>query len=412
MSESASKQASQRADGSLRKEVRVRKGYVPPAEDIQEELLRKKPRTEEQDEVDTNETKAEDVTTTSSSSITCWDEYLHAFGSSEIRKCRECTVHACSVGSNAVNEDSYAIGEENVFAVFDGHGGPECSRWMARHVISEFDKICPRNGTKKPKEKETEKQEMKKNLKTLFARLDDTYMSNYGAQNPFCGSCGLLCHVSGGSIWSANVGDSRAVVVRRAENGVLKAIRITSDQNTSCARECEKVCKRSGDFYAIRLHKDDELAQKADPTLDCKKRVAGTLMVTRALGDGFLKDPKLCPDSMKDNMPYITSKPQVRETVRGSSDSFLIIASDGVWDILDDNDVALEVMNAYKSSGDSKKDHSQPVETNLAVAVAKAVIQEMMTRRYVMLAELSQMKATERRHYIDDVTVLVVDLKS
>ena len=121
--------------------MRVRKGYVPPAEDIQEELLRKKLRTEEQDEVDTNETKAEDVTTTSSSSsITCWDEYLHAFGSSEIRKCRECTVHACSVGSNAVNEDSYAIGEENVFAVFDGHGGPECSRWMARHVISEFDK--------------------------------------------------------------------------------------------------------------------------------------------------------------------------------------------------------------------------------------------------------------------------------
>ena len=179
-------------------------------------------------------------------------------------------------------------------------------------------------------------------------------------------------------------------------------------------------------------------------------------MVTRALGDGFLKDPKLCPDSMKDNMPYITSKPKVRETVRGSNDSFLIIASDGVWDILDDNDVALEVMNAYKSSGcslnvltrsltckhrDSKKHHSQPAQTNLAVAVAKAVIQEMMTRRYVMvfllafsshsprillslssrssrlshlwqLAELSQMKATERRHYIDDVTVLVVDLKS
>ena len=46
------------------------------------------------------------------------------------------------------------------------------------------------SSTKKPKEKEAEKQEMKKNLKTLFARLDDTYMSNDGAQKPFCGSCG------------------------------------------------------------------------------------------------------------------------------------------------------------------------------------------------------------------------------
>eukprot|EP00960_Hanusia_phi_P062704 765235-Hanusia_phi.AAC.3 len=365
-SEDSSAKTSQRADGSLRKEVRVRKGYVPPSEDVEVELSREYKK--HKPDIDEQQTDSEDTKTTENATnytISSWDEYFQAFGSSEIRKCRQYVVHACSVGSNAVNEDSYAIGEDSVFAVFDGHGGPDCSRWMANNVIPEFDKNCPLKGsgndldsieemffssTKKPKEKEAEKKETRRFLKKLFAHLDTRYMSTTGSQNPFCGSCGL--------------------------------------------------------------HKDDELAQKADPSLDCKKRVAGTLMVTRALGDGFLKDPNVCPDNMKDNMPYITSKPKVKEIVKDYNDSFLVIASDGVWDILDDNDVALEIMNACKSVRESKKTDSGGEPTNLATAVAKAVIQEMMTRRYVLLAELSQMKASERRHYIDDVTVLVVDLRA
>ena len=50
-------------------------------------------------------------------------------------------------------------------------------------------------------------------------------------------------------------------------------------------------------------------------------RVEGVLAVTRAVGDRRLKK-------------YITAQPEVRTRRLQSGDEFLILASDGVWDVL------------------------------------------------------------------------------
>lgn len=55
-------------------------------------------------------------------------------------------------------------------------------------------------------------------------------------------------------------------------------------------------------------------------------RVGGTLAITRAFGDHSLK---------KDG---VTAKPFIKKHVLKSNDKFLIIASDGVWDSMEDQD--------------------------------------------------------------------------
>ena len=70
------------------------------------------------------------------------------------------------------------------------------------------------------------------------------------------------------------------------------------------------------------------------------KRVAGSLAVTRALGDAYLKTPRLSFFPYKTHTPYITARPEVncRPIVKGG-DKVLVLATDGVWERAGGEDV-------------------------------------------------------------------------
>jgi serine/threonine protein phosphatase PrpC len=78
------------------------------------------------------------------------------------------------------------------------------------------------------------------------------------------------------------------------------------------------------------------------------KRVAGSLAVTRALGDAYLKTPKLSFFPYKSHAPYITARPEVncRPLVKGG-DKVLILATDGIWERTSGDDVLRWVRNFY-----------------------------------------------------------------
>ena len=64
-------------------------------------------------------------------------------------------------------------------------------------------------------------------------------------------------------------------------------------------------------------------------------RVAGSLMSTRALGDGYLKNTDhtaLGLNPYAQYAPYISGTPEVRVRILSTADRFLIIGSDGVWE--------------------------------------------------------------------------------
>jgi serine/threonine protein phosphatase PrpC len=87
------------------------------------------------------------------------------------------------------------------------------------------------------------------------------------------------------------------------------------------------------------------LAQSLDidlpAALAMSQRVAGTLMVTRSLGDAYLKDPKYDSTGMYRGSPYIHCLPDVSAfLVDPAEEQVVVLASDGLWDFLSDDFVA------------------------------------------------------------------------
>jgi serine/threonine protein phosphatase PrpC len=78
------------------------------------------------------------------------------------------------------------------------------------------------------------------------------------------------------------------------------------------------------------------------------KRVAGSLAVTRALGDAYLKTPLLSFLPYKDHAPYISARPEVNcRPLVNDGDKVLILATDGVWERASGEDVLRWVRNFY-----------------------------------------------------------------
>ena len=79
------------------------------------------------------------------------------------------------------------------------------------------------------------------------------------------------------------------------------------------------------------------------------KRVAGSLAVTRALGDAYLKTPLLSFLPYKKFAPYISARPEVNcRTLNNDGDKVLILATDGVWERASGEDVLRWVRNFYE----------------------------------------------------------------
>ncbi len=77
------------------------------------------------------------------------------------------------------------------------------------------------------------------------------------------------------------------------------------------------------------------------------KRVDGELAVSRALGDFQFKDPDLAPEACK-----VTANPDLNIQVRHPEDQFLVLACDGIWDVMDNDEVIRSVTSYAQLLGE------------------------------------------------------------
>lgn len=124
-------------------------------------------------------------------------------------------------------------------------------------------------------------------------------------------------------LYTANVGDSRAVLCRNGQ-----AIRLSYDHKGSDLSEQQRV-KDAGGFIM-------------------NERVNGMLAITRALGDAELKE-------------YISGRPYTAETIIGPDDEFLILACDGLWDVCGDQ----QACELVRSCNDPQRAATRLVEYGL-----------------------------------------------
>ncbi|KAF0692072.1 hypothetical protein As57867_016730, partial [Aphanomyces stellatus] len=180
------------------------------------------------------------------------------------------------------------------YGVFDGHGGDGASEYCV-------DYLCA-NVTSDVAFASNPKQALTRG----FIKTDKDYIKVADRTNKDDGTTAVAALVRGNTIFVANAGDSRAILIKKSGDVVA----LSSDHKPNRPDERERVNNMGGHviFWGVW-------------------RVEGILAVSRAIGDRMLK-------------PYVIAEPEITETQRTDDDHCMVLASDGVWDVLSNAEVA------------------------------------------------------------------------
>ncbi|CAA2992370.1 probable phosphatase 2C 34 [Olea europaea subsp. europaea] len=136
-------------------------------------------------------------------------------------------------------------------------------------------------------------------------------------------------------IFIANVGDSRAVLATMSETGNLEAVQLTMDFKPNLPQEAERIIQCQGRVFC--LHDEPGVHRVWLPDEE-----SPGLAMSRAFGDYCVKDFGL------------VSVPEVTQRHITSEDQFAVLATDGVWDVIS-NEEAVEIVSSTEDRGNSAK---------------------------------------------------------
>ncbi|XP_076906464.1 putative protein phosphatase 2C 33 [Bidens hawaiensis] len=173
-------------------------------------------------------------------------------------------------------------------------------------------------------EETDKKPEIFQTLKDSFLKacnVMDRELSMYENLNCFCsGTTAVTLIKQGQHLIIGNIGDSRAVLCTRGKDDSRVPVQLTVDLKPSLPEEAERIRKCKGRVFALR--DEPEVARVWLPNHD-----SPGLAMARAFGDFCLKDFGLI------------SVPQVSYRCLTEQDEFVVLATDGVWDVLSNEEV-------------------------------------------------------------------------
>ncbi|VVB07113.1 unnamed protein product [Arabis nemorensis] len=144
----------------------------------------------------------------------------------------------------------------------------------------------------------------------------------------FCsGSTAVTILKQGSNLFMGNIGDSRAILASKDSNDSIVATQLTVDLKPDLPREAERIKRCKGRVFA--LQDEPEVPRVWLPFDD-----APGLAMARAFGDFCLKDYG------------VISIPEFTHRVLTDKDQFIVLASDGVWDVLSNEEVVDIVASA------------------------------------------------------------------
>ncbi|KAK2999051.1 hypothetical protein RJ639_024344, partial [Escallonia herrerae] len=179
---------------------------------------------------------------------------------------------------------------------------------------------------------ETEKQpELFQTLKESFLKafkVMDRELRMYTNIDCFCsGTTAVTMVKQGQDLVIGNVGDSRAILGTRDKDNSLIPVQLTVDLKPNLPAEAERIRKCRGRVFA--LQDEPEVARVWLPNND-----SPGLAMARAFGDFCLKDFGLI------------SVPEISYRRLTEKDEFVVLATDGIWDVLTNKEVVDIVASA------------------------------------------------------------------
>lgn len=156
----------------------------------------------------------------------------------------------------------------------------------------------------------------------------------------YCGAVCLCALVIDNKLYTANIGDCRAVLLNQKEDGSMTALKLNTNMS-SCSK------KERARMQAAFPDDKDIIVERSPGAFYVK----GRLMPTRAFGDLHLKHREfneLSPNNKRKRSkhikdwrgPYITHIPEVKEFDLTSESRAMVLATDGLWDEMKARDVA------------------------------------------------------------------------
>ncbi|TYH98083.1 hypothetical protein ES332_A12G285400v1 [Gossypium tomentosum] len=276
--------------------------------------------------------------------------------------CRSSHGVVSVIGRRREMEDAVKVGlgfmvkggeKFDFYGVYDGHGGSgvaeECKERLHKVLVEEIVVEEGGNGI-----------DWGRTMKRSFEKMDEE-VSRGRLGEKMVGSTAVVAVVGNGKVVVANCGDSRAVLSR---GGV--AVALSFDHKPERPDELERVEAAGGRVINWNGH-----------------RVLGVLATSRSIvhaGDGYLK-------------PFVICKPEVNIRELTDGDEFLILASDGLWDVVS-NKVACQVVRKCLNSRVRRKPIAI-VDGNRNRAAGAAAV----------LVELAMARGSK-----DNISVIVVEL--
>ncbi|CAG7874098.1 unnamed protein product [Brassica rapa] len=216
----------------------------------------------------------------------------------------------CKRGRRGPMEDRYVaavdpgerVRKKAFFGVFDGHGGSKAAEFAAMNLGNNIEAAmeAARSGE--------EGYSVERAIRDGYIKTDEDFLKE-GSRG---GACCVTALISEGELAVSNAGDCRAVISR---GGVAEAL--TTDHIPSQAKEFKRI-EASGGY------------------VDCCNgvwRIQGTLAVSRGIGDRYLKE-------------WVIAEPETITLRIKPEFEFLILASDGLWDKVT-NQEAVDVVRPY-----------------------------------------------------------------
>jgi protein phosphatase 1L len=201
------------------------------------------------------------------------------------------------------------VGEQviGLFGVFDGHGGSRAAEYVKKHL---FDNLL-----KHPKFID----DTKLAIAEAYKQTDQDYLRAENGNQRDAGSTASTAVLVGERLLVANVGDSRAVICRDGT-----AVPLSSDHKPNRTDERQRIEDAGGVVMWVGTW-----------------RVGGVLAVSRAFGDRLLKR-------------YVVAEPEIQEDTIKEGVDFLVLASDGLWDVVT-NDEAVSMVGPVPDPEDAAK---------------------------------------------------------
>ena len=243
-------------------------------------------------------------------------------------------------GFTKINQDSflvlqseYNLKDFNIFCVMDGHGinGHLVSRYLMKYINLFF-----KNNKKMNASNQNEDSiylRLKKSdyhiLRRLFRHAERDLHKKSKIDANFSGTTCVMVAQIGDRFICANIGDSRAIMIKTGNEIVPLSI----DQKPDDPEESKRIVQNGGEISQY-----EENGEKSGPYRIWKKgEVYPGIAMSRSVGDFIATSLGVVPEAK-----FIEEK--IDQDCK-----FIVVASDGIWEFLDNKRVGEIVMPYYKN---------------------------------------------------------------